>query len=118
MRFVRRAPRAAAWMIGGALTMGVAVSAPSPGEWASMFGDALGIEVARAAPAVQRAPAGTGSTGTPLKVLVLLQDQQPEHSATAIYQALGAPLARRGIQLTPALAPAAALTADKLKYYD
>ena len=39
------------------------------------------------------------------------------HTAAGIYQAIGAPLARKGIQLTPVLSPAA-LTSEQLAYYD
>jgi putative membrane-bound dehydrogenase-like protein len=80
---------------------------------------ALGNEVAGASAGPQHAANGTGSTaGRPLRVLFLGHEQQPAHSAAAIYQVLGPTLARRGIQLTPALTPAAALAADKLQHYD
>ena len=39
------------------------------------------------------------------------------HSAAGLYQSIGAPLARKGIQLTAVLSPAA-LTAERLGYYD
>ena len=65
----------------------------------------------------RRSPQAAASTpAAPLKVLFLGQDQ-PTHSAAGIYQALGAPLARRGIQLTPVLSPARA-DAERLAYYD
>jgi putative membrane-bound dehydrogenase-like protein len=100
--------------MGGALAMWVAVGSPR-------LPVSLGAGVAGAERGLQRAPGGTGSTaGTPLKVLILMQEQtQPQpHAALAVYQALGAPLARRGIQLTPALTPAAALAPERLNYYD
>jgi uncharacterized protein len=108
MRFVTRARRSVALVIGGGLVVGVATLSPrlplTPGMEA-------------AAPAAQEGRTATTSAGRPLKVLFLGHDQ-PQHSAAAIYQALGAPLARRGIQLTPVLTPAAAFVADKLAHYD
>ncbi len=64
---------------------------------------------------LQSRAGGTGSTGTPLKILFLGHDQPP-HPASAVFQSLAAPLARRGIQLTPTLTPAALV--DRLAYYD
>ena len=49
--------------------------------------------------------------------MLFLGQDQATHPAAGIYQAIGAPLARKGIQLTPVLSPAA-LTAERLGYYD
>jgi putative membrane-bound dehydrogenase-like protein len=68
--------------------------------------------------AVQTPAKPSAAQGKPIRVLFLVHEQQPAHSGAAIYAALGSPLARRGIQLTPALTPQEALTADRLKYYD
>ncbi len=75
-----------------------------------------GLPIADAASRSQAAPQPAASAGQPLKVLFLGQDQAT-HSAAGIYQSIGAPLARKGIQLTPVLSPAA-LTAERLRYYD
>ena len=75
-----------------------------------------GLPIADAASLSQAAPQPAASAGQPLKVLFLGQDQAT-HSAAGIYQSLGAPLARKGIQLTPVLSPAA-LTPERLRYYD
>jgi putative membrane-bound dehydrogenase-like protein len=96
-------------MIVGAVAMWAATLSPKlPG---------LGVEATGAAQAAQAGGTGSASTGRPLKVLFLGQDQA-QHSAAAIYQALGPPLARRGIQLSPVLTPALALVPDKLTHYD
>ena len=65
----------------------------------------------------------TASAGRPLRVLFLGSDQPaaagqtPTHQASGFYQAVGTTLGRKGIQLTPVLSPAA-LTPDRLNYYD
>ena len=75
-----------------------------------------GLPIADAAGLSQGAPRPAASAGQTLKVLFLGQDQAT-HSAAGIYQAIGAPLARKGIQLTPVLSPTA-LTPERLQYYD
>ena len=75
MRFMSRAPRALAVVVGGTLTMcAVALSPRLPLS--------VGVGVAGAGTAQERPGGGTGSTGTPLKVLVLFQDQPSPHGAT------------------------------------
>ena len=119
MGFATRAPRSVILAV-GAVLMVAGAFAPHV---------TLPFSVALSgAPTPQAAP--TSSTaGRPLKVLFLGQDQgqdqspsqgQPPapHMAGAVFQSLAAPLARRGIQLVPALTPAAALAADKLSFYD
>jgi putative membrane-bound dehydrogenase-like protein len=69
------------------------------------------------AAAQAQSSASSAATGAPIRVLFLGQDQ-PTHSAAALYPALAPVLARRGIQLTPALTPDDALTPEKLGYYD
>jgi uncharacterized protein len=110
MRFVGRVPRALAVLFGGA----VAFWAATP---SALLPVSAGLEVTRAAEGSSRVQAGTGSTGRPLRLLFLGQDQ-PTHSTNALFQLLAAPLARRGIQLTPVLTPAAALVPEKLTHYD
>ena len=70
----------------------------------------------RAGLAQTGAQSAAAAAGRPLKVLFLGQDQAT-HPAAGIYQAIGAPLARKGIQLTPVLSPAA-LSAERLPFYD
>ena len=106
MRFVTRAPRSLFLLVGGAMAVWLA-TVVSPR--------------ARAADRRRREPVAGGPAAgrvrrTTLKVLFLGQDQAT-HPAAGIYQAIGAPLARKGIQLTPVLSPAA-LTAERLRYYD
>ena len=103
MQLVRRAPRAIAALIVGALAFWAT-------EVYSRLPLSLATEAASATGAWQAA-----SPGRPLKVLFLGQEQQP-HPAGAVFQLLAAPLARRGIQLSPAFTPAA--LADRLSYYD
>ncbi len=110
MRIVTRPPRFLALMIGGAVMVSVALLSPR-------VSTTFGVEAASSAAQAQPAASTSSTSGAPIKILVLLQEQ-PQHSATAIYQAIGAPLARRGIQLTPALTPAGALTPERLNYYD
>ncbi len=105
MRFVTRAPRFLSLLIGGAMAVWVATLSPRLPI----------LDVAGAAGLPQATPA-QASTGRPLEVLFLGHDQ-PTHGAAGIYQAIGAPLARKGIQLTPVLSPAA-LTAERLANYD
>ena len=105
MRFVTRAPRFLSLLIGGAIAVWVATLSPRLPI----------LDVAGAAGLPQATPA-QASTGRPLEVLFLGHDQ-PTHGAAGIYQAIGAPLARKGIQLTPVLSPAA-LTAERLANYD
>ena len=105
MRFVTRAPRFPLLLIGGAMTVCVATLSPR----LPIF------DVAGAAGLPQATPA-PASAGRPLEVL-FLGHEQPTHGAAGIYQAIGAPLARKGIQLTPVLSPAA-LTAERLANYD
>jgi putative membrane-bound dehydrogenase-like protein len=112
MRSLTRAPRFVTLAIGGSLALWAATLSPR-------LPLSLGSEVAGASAGLQHAANGTGSTaGRPLKVLFLGHEQPPAHSAAAFYQVLGPALARRGIQLTPVLTPAAALVADKLQHYD
>jgi putative membrane-bound dehydrogenase-like protein len=67
--------------------------------------------------APQSRAGGTGSTGAPLKILFLGSDEaETPHPAGAVFQSLAAPLARRGIQLTPTMTPA--VFVDRLQYYD
>ena len=107
MRFVTRAPRSVFVVIVAALVV-----------WATTLSPRLPV-LRVADDAVVLAQAGAqppADAGRPLKVLFLGQDQTT-HSAAGLYQAIGAPLARHGIQLTAVLSPAA-LTADRVKYYD
>ena len=107
MRFVTRAPRLVFVVIVAALVV-----------WATTLSPRLPV-LRVADDAVVLAQAGAqpaADAGRPLKVLFLGQDQTT-HSAAGLYQAIGAPLARHGIQLTAVLSPAA-LTADRVKYYD
>jgi len=73
--------------------------------------------------ALAQAGSPTASAGRPLRVLFLGSDQPaaagqtPTHQASGFYQAVGTTLGRKGIQLTPVLSPAA-LTPDRLNYYD
>jgi putative membrane-bound dehydrogenase-like protein len=106
MRFVTRAPRSLSLLIGGAIAVWVATLSPRVPV----------LEVADAASLAQASPQTSASAGRPLKVLFLGQEQTT-HPAAGIYQAIGAPLARKGIQLTPVLSPAA-LTSERLAYYD
>src|SRR5258708_15334552 len=53
----------------------------------------------------------------PIKVLLLGDDREP-HPAAAFYSLLAPVLGRRGIQITPALAPGAVLDAGRLAHYD
>ena len=106
MRFVTRAPRSLFLLVGGAMAVWLATLSPR----------VPGLPIADAASLSQTAPQPAASAGRPLKVLFLGQDQAT-HSAAGIYQSIGAPLARKGIQLTPVLSPAA-LTAERLRYYD
>ncbi|HET7218403.1 MAG TPA: PVC-type heme-binding CxxCH protein, partial [Vicinamibacterales bacterium] len=108
MGFVTRAPRSVVLGIGAALMVAGAFSP----RVTLPFSVAISGAAAMQAPSAARAAAGR-----PLKVLFLGQDQ-PAHGAGAVFQSLAAPLARRGIQLTPVLTPAAALAADKLAFYD
>ena len=105
MRFVTRAPRFLSLLIGGAMAVWVATLSPR-----------LPILDAAGAAGLPQATPAQASTGRPLEVLFLGHDQ-PTHGAAGIYQAIGAPLARKGIQLTPVLSPAA-LTAERLAHYD
>ncbi len=57
-------------------------------------------------------------TGRPLRILFLGQDGDRPHNPAKMFSLLAAPMARRGIQLTYTGAPADALTADRLSYYD
>ena len=105
MRFVTRAPRFLSLLIGGAIAVWVATLSPR-----------LPIFDVAGATGLPQATPAPASTGRPLEVLFLGHDQ-PTHGAAGIYQAIGAPLARKGIQLTPVLSPAA-LTAERLANYD
>ncbi len=53
----------------------------------------------------------------PIKVLLLGDDREP-HPAAAFYSLLAPALARRGIQITTALAPGTVLDAGRLAHYD
>jgi putative membrane-bound dehydrogenase-like protein len=53
----------------------------------------------------------------PIKVLLLGDDREP-HPAAAFYSLLAPALARRGIQITTALAPRTVLDAGRLAHYD
>ena len=103
MQLVRRAPRAIAALIVGALAF-----------WATEVYSRLPLSLATEAASATGAPQAA-SPGRPLKILFLGQEKEP-HSAGAVFQLLSAPLARRGIQLSPAFTPAA--LADRLSYYD
>jgi putative membrane-bound dehydrogenase-like protein len=107
MRFVTRAPRSLSLWLGGAIALWMATLSPR----------VPGLPTADAAGLAQTgAQSAASAAGRPLKVLFLGQDQAT-HPAAGIYQAIGAPLARNGIQLTPVLSPAA-LSADRLPFYD
>ena len=106
MRFVTRAPRSLSLLLGGAFAVWIATLSPGVPV----------LPIAGAAGLAQANPQGAASAGRPLKVLFLGQDQAT-HPAAGIYQAIGPPLARKGIQLTAVLSPAA-LTAERLGYYD
>jgi putative membrane-bound dehydrogenase-like protein len=108
MQLVRRAPRATAAVVVGALAF-----------WGTELCSRLPLSLATEASSMSAATqaGATASAGRPLKVLFLGQEQQP-HSAAAVFQLLAAPLARRGIQLTPSFTPATALAADRLNHYD
>ena len=96
MRFVTRAPRSVFVVIVAALVV-----------WATTLSPRLPV-LRVADDAVVLAQAGAqpaADAGRPLKVLFLGQDQTT-HSAAGLYQAIGAPLARHGIQLTAVLAGA------------
>ncbi len=71
---------------------------------------------ARAAAARSARPAV--QAGRPIRVLFLGQDEDRPHNPAKMFPLLAAPLARRGIQLTYAATPAAALTPARLAYYD
>ena len=106
MRFATRAPRSLSILIGGALAVWVATLSPRmpvPG-------------IADVAARAQASPQPAATAGRPLKVLFLGQEQAT-HPAAGIYQSIGAALARKGIQLTAVLSPAA-LTAERLANYD
>ncbi len=105
MRFVTRAPRSLSLLAGGAMAVWLATLAPRVPV----------LEIADAAALAQASPQPPAA-GRPLRVLFLGQDQAT-HPAAGLYQSIGAPLARKGIQLTAVLTPAA-LTADRLMYYD
>ncbi len=105
MRFVTRAPRPLSLLIGGAIAVWIATLSPR----------IPGLPIADASALAQTSAQGAAAAGRPLRVLFLGQDQPP-HPAGAVFQSLAAPLARRGIQLTPVLTTAA-LT-DRLSYYD
>ena len=106
MQSVTRAPRSLVLLIGGAIAV-----------WGATLSPRLTVlDVAGTAAQAQAAPQASASQGRPLKVLFLGHDQST-HGAAGIYQAIGAPLARKGIQLTPVLSPAA-LTAERLAHYD
>ena len=113
MRLVSRAPRRLLIVAGGALALAAATFAP---PLATRI-NGVGTFTMEASAGLQSRAGGTGSTGTPLKILFLGQnDAQPPHPAAAVFQSLAAPLARRGIQLTPVFTPAALV--DRLAYYD
>jgi uncharacterized protein len=110
MRFVT--PRSLIMLIGGAMAVWVATLSPRVPI----------LEMADATALAQASPQTSASAGRPLKILFLGSEppvgQTPAtHAAAGIYQAIGAPLARKGIQLTPVLSPAA-LTSDRLAHYD
>ena len=107
MRFATRPPRSVFVVIVAALVV-----------WATTLSPRLPV-LRVADDAVVLAQAGAqpaADAGRPLKVLFLGQDQ-PTHPAAGLYQSIGAPLARRGIQLTTVLSPSA-LTADRVANYD
>ncbi len=106
MRFVTRAPRSLFLLVAGAMALWLATLSPR----------VPGLPIADAASLSQTVPQPAASPGRPLKVLFLGQDQTA-HPAAGLYQSIGAPLARKGIQLTAVLSPAA-LTAERLAYYD
>ena len=113
MRLVSRAPRGLVVVAGGALALAATTFAP---PLATMI-DRVGAFTMEASAGVQSRAGGTGSTGTPLKILFLGQNDAPQpHPAAAVFQSLAAPLARRGIQLTAAFTPEALV--DRLSYYD
>jgi uncharacterized protein len=58
------------------------------------------------------------SEARPIRVLFLGDDQGQPHSATSVFPLLASPLARRGIQLVPAIASADVLNATTLTHYD
>ena len=108
MRFVTRAPRSLSMLIGGAIAVWVATLSPRVPL----------LEVADAASLAQ-APAARRRRHQPdaRSRCCSSARSQATHPAAGIYQAIGAPLARKGIQLTPVLSPAA-LSADRLALYD
>ena len=107
MQLVARAPRTFAAVVGGALAFwGTAISPSLPSPFAT--GAVTASSTARQAAA---------SAGRPLKLLFLGQEQAP-HSTAAVFQSLAAALGRRGVQLTPAFTPAAALDPKRLSHYD
>jgi uncharacterized protein len=114
MRSKVKVSRCFALSVGSALAVWTAASLPAVG----VLGTGTPMSVAQAP---RRADA---TQGKPIKVLFLVQDdaqaQQPPrpHSAAAIHAVIGAPLARRGIQLSPVLTPQDALVPETIKHYD
>ena len=117
MRLVTGTPRFLSLTAGVAAALWLATMSPRWSTWSTVMDRAIGMtRVSAAAEAGMQTPAGgSASAGAPLKILFLGGDQPP-HPAAAVFQSLAAPLARRGIQLTPTLSPTA-LT-EKLSYYD
>jgi hypothetical protein len=70
------------------------------------------------AQAAPPAPSQPASSGRPIRVLFLGQEQERPHNPARMFPLLAAPFARRGIQLTYVATPQEALTADTLQYYD
>ncbi len=86
--------------------------------WATLSPSAsLPFSLTATGAALQTAPGTNSSAGRPLRVLFLGHEQQT-HAINSVFQTLAAPLARRGIQLTPVLTPEAALVPGKLAHYD
>ena len=71
--------------------------------------------VPRPAPAQRTTP--REAEARPLRVLFLGQETPP-HPSAAVFAPLTSALARRGIQLIPAVNPGEALTAGQLSHYD
>src|SRR5262245_9614045 len=119
MRFLTRTPRFLPVILGAVMLAVTSVSVKVP-SLRFAAGDAA---LAQAAPAPAQGAQGT-TAGRPLRVLFLGSEQAaagtaqpPTHQASGFYQAVATTLARKGIQLTPVLSPAA-LSADRLNYYD
>src|SRR5262245_33935578 len=64
------------------------------------------------------AAAAQSSSGRPIRVLFLGQDEERPHNPARMFPLLAAPFTRRGIQLTYVATPQEALVPDVLQYYD